>query len=55
VQNALAPIPSILKPLASVVKGDNQPAGAIAMGFLGVSDILFDGANGILGFCEDAT
>ena len=53
VQNGLAPIPSALKPLVTVVQQYQQPAGAVAAGLLVGADVVFDGANGILAFCED--
>jgi hypothetical protein len=50
VQNVIAPIPSVLKPLVAV---QGQPAGAIACGLLLVADVDLDIANGALGFVED--
>jgi hypothetical protein len=50
VQNVIAPIPSVLKPLIAV---PGQPAGAIACGLLLVADVDLDIANGALGFVED--
>lgn len=52
-QSCIAAIPTALKPLTTVVGQYAQPAGAFAMGILGVLDIGIDGANGILSFCED--
>jgi hypothetical protein len=54
IQNGIAPLPTMMKPLALVGTGDNQPAGAIAAGILMACDGLFDVASGALGFVEDA-
>ena len=49
-QNIIAPIPTTLKPLITV---EGQPQGVIACGVLVGADLVFDGANGALAFCED--
>ena len=49
-QNIIAPIPTTLKPLITV---EGQPQGVIACGVLVGADLVFDGANGALEFCED--
>lgn len=50
VQNIIAPIPSMLKPLIYV---EGQPQGVVACGCLLVADGVLDLANGILGLLED--
>jgi hypothetical protein len=52
VQNIVAPIPSVLKPLVAV---PGQPDGAIACAILLAADMGFDIANGALGFVEDCS
>ena len=49
-QNIIAPIPTTLKPLITV---EGQSQGVIACGVLVGADLVFDGANGALAFCED--
>ncbi len=49
-KNIIAPIPTTLKPLITV---EGQPQGVIACGVLVGADLVFDGANGGLAFCED--
>jgi hypothetical protein len=52
-QSCIAALSTALKPLVTVVGQYEQPAGAAAMGILGVVDIGIDTASGILSFCED--
>jgi hypothetical protein len=54
VQNGIAAVPTVMKPLAIVTKVAGEPAGAVAAGILMGTDAVIDVANGALGIVEDA-
>jgi hypothetical protein len=54
IQNGIAALPTLLKPLAIVTKVAGEPAGAVAAGVLMGCDGLFDVVSGSLSFVEDA-
>ena len=54
VQNGIAAVPTVMKPLAIVTEVAGEPAGAVAAGILIGTDAVLDMANGALAVVEDA-